>query len=155
MASRRFERIVASRLGGWWFLNVANKIDRRLLPATNGRLTTAPGRQLLVIEVIGAKSGQPRRVPLQYVTDGSDIVLIASNAGTEKHPAWYYNLRKNPEATVWAKGRSGRYRARIVEDEGPEYDRLWRIATDYYSGYDIYKDRASHRRIALVVLSAA
>jgi deazaflavin-dependent oxidoreductase (nitroreductase family) len=151
VASRAAERIAASRLGGWWFLKVANKIDKRLLPATNGRLTTAPGRQLLVIEVVGAKSGEARRVPLQYITDGPDIVLIASKAGAAKHPAWYHNLRANPDATVWAKGRSGSYRASIVE--GPDYDRLWRKAADYYSGYDVYKQRAGERRIPLVRLT--
>jgi deazaflavin-dependent oxidoreductase (nitroreductase family) len=151
VAPRWVDKIAASRAGGWWFLNVANKIDKRLLPATNGRLTTAPGRQLCVIEVVGAKSGQPRRVPLQYVTDGEDIILIASKAGAAKHPAWYHNLRANPDATVWAKGRSGRYRASDVE--GPDYDRLWRKAAEYYSGYDVYKERAGERRIPLVRLT--
>jgi deazaflavin-dependent oxidoreductase (nitroreductase family) len=151
MAPRRLEKVAASRAGGFWFLKVANRIDKRLVPATNGRLSTAPGRQIVVIEVIGAKSGQPRRIPLQFVSDGPNIVLIASKAGSPKHPAWYHNLRKNPEATVWARGRSGRYRASVVE--GAEYDRLWQKAKDYYSGYDVYKDRAGGRRIPLVLLT--
>jgi deazaflavin-dependent oxidoreductase (nitroreductase family) len=146
-----FEKIAASRAGGVWFLKVANKIDKRLVPATNGRFSTAPGRQILVVEVIGAKSRQPRRIPLQFITDGENIVLIASKAGSPKHPAWYHNLRRNPEATVWAKGRTGRYRASIVE--GSEYDRLWKKANEYYSGYDIYKERAGSRRIPLVLLT--
>ena len=151
MASRLVDRIASSRPAGWYFLNVANKIDKRLLPATNGRLTTAPGRQILVMEVIGAKSGQPRRIPLQFITDGDDIVLIASKAGAAKHPAWYHNLRANPETTVWAKGRSGRYRASVIE--GPDYDRLWKKAADYYSGYDVYQQRAGDRKIPLVRLT--
>ena len=153
MAPRAVEKIASSRAGGWWFLNVANKIDKRLLPATNGRFSTAPGRQIVVIEVIGAKSGQPRRIPLQFITDGDDIVLIASKAGAAKHPAWYHNLRANPEATVWAKGRSGRYRA--SEIEGPDYDRLWKKAAEYYAGYDVYRERAGERRIPLVRLTRA
>jgi deazaflavin-dependent oxidoreductase (nitroreductase family) len=151
VASRLADRIASSRPAGWYFLNVANKIDKRLLPATNGRLTTAPGRQILVMEVIGAKSGQTRRVPLQFITDGDDIVLIASKAGAAKHPAWYHNLRANPETTVWAKGRSGRYRASVIE--GPDYDRLWKKAADYYSGYDVYQQRAGDRKIPLVRLT--
>lgn len=151
MASSWVDKVAASRAAGWYFLNVANKIDKRLMPATNGRFSTAPGRQILVFEVIGAKSGRPRRVPLQYITDGDDIVLIASKAGAPKHPAWYHNLRANPDVTVWAKGRSGRYRA--SEIEGPDYDRLWRKAADYYSGYDVYKQRAGNRKIPLVRLT--
>jgi deazaflavin-dependent oxidoreductase (nitroreductase family) len=151
VAGRLADRIASSRPAGWYFLNVANKIDKRLLPATNGRLTTAPGRQILVMEVIGAKSGQPRRIPLQFITDGDDIVLIASKAGAAKHPAWYHNLRANPETTVWAKGRSGRYRASVID--GPDYDRLWKKAADYYSGYDVYQQRAGGRKIPLVRLT--
>lgn len=150
---RQLERFAASKAGGWYFVNVANKIDRRLVPTTNGRLSTAVGQQVLVIEVVGAKSGLVRRVPLVYVTDGDDIVLVASNAGSRKHPAWYHNLRKNPEATVFAKGRSGRYRASFPE--GAEYDRLWDEAVDYYGGYAVYKERAGDRRIPLVLLSPA
>jgi deazaflavin-dependent oxidoreductase (nitroreductase family) len=154
MAPPWLERIASSRAAGWYFLNVANPIDKRLLPATNGRFSTAPGRQIVVIEVIGRKSGQPRRIPLQFITDGDDIVLIASKAGAAKHPAWYHNLRANPDATVWAKGRSGRYRASVIGD-GPDYDRLWKKAADYYSGYDVYKQRAGNRKIPLVRLTPA
>ena len=154
MAPPWLEKVASSKAAGWYFLNVANKIDKRLLPATNGRLSTAPGRLICVIEVIGAKSGQARRIPLQFITDGDDIVLIASKAGAAKHPAWYHNLRKNPDATVWAKGRSGRYRASVVEDPA-DYDRLWRKAADYYAGYDVYKERAGGRKIPLVRLTRA
>jgi deazaflavin-dependent oxidoreductase (nitroreductase family) len=148
---RMLERFAASPAGGWYFVNVANKIDRRLVPATNGRMSTAVGQQVLVIEVVGARTGATRRVPLVYVTDGDAIVLVASNAGSARHPAWYHNLRKTPEATVYAKGRSGRYRASFPE--GAEYDRLWDEAVDYYSGYAVYKQRAGDRRIPLVLLT--
>src|SRR3954451_3775611 len=131
---RVLERFAASPAGGWYFINVANRIDRRLIPATNGQLSTAFGQQALVIEVVGAKSGIKRRVPLVYVTDGGDIVLIASNAGSTKHPTWYHNLRATPEARVLAKGRSGHYRASFPD--GAEYDRLWDEAADYYAGYN-------------------
>jgi deazaflavin-dependent oxidoreductase (nitroreductase family) len=150
---RMLERIGASKPGGWWFVNVSPHIDRRLVPATDGRFSTAIGQQVLVVETIGAKSGQPRRTPLVYVTDGDRIVVIASKAGAKKHPAWYHNLKANPEVQVWAKGRSGRYRAR--EAEGEERDRLWALAADYYSGFDTYQSRAGGRKIPVMVLEPA
>lgn len=150
---RPIERFAASKAGGWYFLNVANKIDKHLVPATGGRFSSAIGQQVLVIEVVGAKSGITRRVPLVYVTDGPNLVLVASNAGSARHPAWYHNLRKTPEAKVYAKGRSGRYRASFPD--GAEYDRLWDEAADYYRGYEVYKRRAGERRIPLVLLSPA
>jgi deazaflavin-dependent oxidoreductase (nitroreductase family) len=147
---RALERFASSRAGGWYFINVANKVDKHLVPATRGALSTAIGQQVLVVETIGAKSGEARRIPLVYVTDGDDIVLIASKGGAPKNPAWYHNLKANPEVRVWAKGRSGRYRAR--EADGDERERLWQIAVDYYAGYDTYQGRTGGRRIPVMVL---
>jgi len=127
--------IVSSRAGSWYFLNVANPIDRRLIPATRGRLSLAPGMPLLVMENRGARSGALRRTPLLYARDGDDIVLIASNGGNPRHPAWFHNVRANPDVKLFLRGRTGRYRARIVE--GAEHERLWLIATELNPGYDI------------------
>jgi deazaflavin-dependent oxidoreductase (nitroreductase family) len=150
---RRFVRLGSSPAASWWFLNVANPIDKRLIPATNGRLSMVPGMPVLVMEVRGAKSGAVRRVPLVYGTDGDDVVLIASNGGNPRHPAWFHNVRANPDVKLYLRGRSGRYRARIAE--GEERERLWKVATTLNPGYDIYKVRASNRRIPVVALSPA
>jgi deazaflavin-dependent oxidoreductase (nitroreductase family) len=147
-----FMRVAASKAGSWWFLNVANPIDRWLVPATNGRLSSAPGKQVCVFETVGARSGQVRRVPLQYATDGDDLVLIASSGGAPKHPAWYHNVKKNPDVKVWAnKGRSGDYVARVAQ--GEERDRMWRAAIAIYPGYDTYQVRAGAREIPVIALS--
>lgn len=147
---RALERFAASPAGGWYFVNVANKVDKHLVPATRGRVSTAIGQQVLVVETTGARSGALRRIPLVYVTDGDDIVLIASNAGSARNPAWYHNLKAHPDVRVWAKGRSGRYRAR--EADGQERERLWAMAVDYYAGYETYQSRAGARRIPVLVL---
>jgi deazaflavin-dependent oxidoreductase (nitroreductase family) len=146
----RVERFASSKAGGWYFINVANKVDKYLVPATDGRFSTAIGQQVLVVEATGARSGARRRIPLVYVTDGDDIVLIASKGGAPKNPAWYHNLKAHPDVQVWAKRRSGRYRAR--EAEGEERDRLWAKAVDYYAGYDTYQARTGGRRIPVMVL---
>lgn len=147
---RRVTRLAASPAGAWYFIKVANRVDKHLIPATNGRVSSVPGQNVLVVETTGAKSGQARRVPLVYVTDGDAIVLIASKGGAPKHPAWYHNLKAHPDVRVWAKGRSGRYRAR--ETSGDERDRLWQRAVDYYPGYSTYQDRTDGRRIPVMVL---
>jgi deazaflavin-dependent oxidoreductase (nitroreductase family) len=145
-------RLAASRAGSWWFLNVANTIDKRLIPATNGRLSSAPGKPVCVIETVGAKSGARRRIPLQYASDGDDIVLIASKGGAPEHPAWFHNVRKNPDLKVWAnRGRSGDYVAHVTT--GEERERLWRIACELYPGYETYQVRAGAREIPVIKLS--
>ncbi len=150
---RKLEDFARSKAGGWYFLNVAMRVDRVLLPLTRGRISSAPGQQVLLLETVGAKSGERRRTPLVYVTDDSHIVLIASKAGAKRHPAWFHNLGANPRVKVLAPGRSGDYVAR--EAEGDERSRLWREAVDYYAGYDTYQDRAGERRIPVVVLEPA
>ena len=145
-------RAASSRAGGWLVLNVANPIDKRLIPASRGKLSTAPFLPVLVMETIGAKSGQPRRTPLVYVRDGDDLGLIASATGIKKHPAWYHNLRKNPEVRVWApRGRSGTYVARVAT--GEDRERIWRLATEIYPGYDTYDVRSGAREIPVIALS--
>ena len=149
---RLIAKLLATRAGSWYFLNVANPIDRRLIPATNGRLSLVPGAPVCVLETVGAKSGQRRRTPLTYATSGDDLVLIASAGGAPKHPAWFHNVRANPELRIWAnRGLSGDYVARVAE--GEERDRLWRIAAGYYPGYDTYAERAAPRVIPVVALS--
>jgi F420H(2)-dependent quinone reductase len=79
-------------------------------------------------------------------------VLVASNAGNTKHPAWYHNVKANPEVEILApRGRSGRYFGR--EAEGDERARLWDEVNDLYAGYDVYQHRTNGRRIPVMVFS--
>ena len=52
----------------------------------------------------GAKSGEPRTAAVIYFHDGDDVILIASNYGGTRHPAWYHNLKANPTA-ILQRGR--------------------------------------------------
>jgi deazaflavin-dependent oxidoreductase (nitroreductase family) len=58
--------------------------------------------QLLLLTTIGARTGQRRAVPLTYLPDRGRYVVTAGNAGSDRHPAWYYNLAANPGVTVEA-----------------------------------------------------
>jgi deazaflavin-dependent oxidoreductase (nitroreductase family) len=151
---RPLERAASSKPGGWYFLHVAMPIDRVLLPLTRGRVSSAIGQQVGLLETVGARSGEPRRTPLVYLVDGERIVLIASKAGAARHPAWLHNLRADPRVSFLApRGRSGSYVAR--EAGGEERERLWADAVDYYAGYADYQQRAGARRIPVVVLERA
>jgi deazaflavin-dependent oxidoreductase (nitroreductase family) len=150
---RMLERLAASKPGGWYFVKVGNRIDPGLLKLSRGWLSSGVGQPVLLLRHTGAKSGAERETPLLYMTDGERIVLIASNAGSARHPAWYHNLRANPNCRVWARRRSGDYLAH--EAEGEERARLWKIALNRYAGYDVYQDRAGARRIAVMVLEPA
>ena len=150
---RQVARVLATPAGSWFFLNIANPIDKRLIPLTNGYLSTAPGYPILVLEHTGARSGQKRRTPLAYVTDGDNLAVIGSAGGAPRHPAWVHNLRAHPRVKLFLRGGTGVYVAR--ETEGEDRERLWRQATAVYGGYDTYKDRAADRQIPVVRLSPA
>ena len=102
--------------------------------------------------VKGAKSGKSRTVALVYIKDGDNIALIASKGGNLRHPAWYMNLKADPEAQIFINGKVHNYIA--SQAEGDERDRLWQKALELYSGYEKYQKRAGDREIPVVVLEA-
>jgi F420H(2)-dependent quinone reductase len=119
--------------------------------ATNGLVGhRIPGLPpMLLLDHVGAKSGIARTTPLLYVKDGSDIVLVASKGGNPKHPAWYHNLRANPDATVQIGSERRPVCARVATPE--ERRRLWPKAVAAYGGYRQYQARTD-REIPLVIL---
>jgi deazaflavin-dependent oxidoreductase (nitroreductase family) len=146
----------SSRPGAWFFVHVAMRLDRLLVPLTRGRVSSClgtryQGRHLLLLTTMGARSGRPRTVPLLYVRDGRDIVLVGSKGGDPRHPAWIHNVRANSRVTVYARGQRGDYTAR--EAQGEERRRLWARAVELYPGYETYRARAAGREIPVVVLS--
>jgi len=107
------------------------------------------GPPMLLLDHVGAKSGAKRTSPLVYTSDGDDIVLVASKGGNPKNPAWYHNLKANPETTIQVGSEKRPVRARVATDE--ERERLWPKVVDTYSGYAGYQKRTD-RKIPLVVL---
>ena len=104
---------------------------------------------MLLLDHVGAKSGTKRTSPLVYTEDGDDIVLVASKGGNPKNPAWYHNLKANPETAIQVGSEKRPVRARVATDE--ERKRLWPKVVEVYSGYDGYQKRTD-RKIPLVVL---
>src|SRR3984885_11587813 len=150
-AAQAFAR---TRLGGWLFVNVFPVIDRRLIPLTGGRLTVAVGQPVLLLHTRGARSGQPRSTPLLYTRHGEGYVIVASKAGADHHPAWYYNMRAHPGAvTIEVGGRHIPGPARGAE--GPEREELWRLVNDNYNGYQVYQQRAGQGIFPVVLLEPA
>jgi len=148
--TRALQRIVATRPMTWVYLNVFPHVDRRLLAWTNGRLSVSVGQPVLLLTTLGAKSGQKRTTPLVYAREGDDVILIASNGGKPRHPAWYHNLKAHPEATLTLAGTTARYAAR--ETHGAERERLWQRAGAQYAGFATYEKRAGDREIPVLLL---
>ncbi len=107
------------------------------------------GKPMLLLTTTGRRSGRRRTTPLQYLEDGENVILIASNGGNPWHPAWWLNLEATAEAEVQV--RSERRRVKGEKAEGEERERLWRLAVEMYSGYEGYQKRGN-REIPVVVL---
>jgi len=135
------------------FAALAPPVDRLVFRVTGGGQTATAllaGLPMIELTTLGAKSGQPRTTPLLALQDGGSYVVIASNFGKPNYPAWYFNLRANPQVTVRHGQRTGRYTARITA--GDERARYWQTANAIYPGYALYAERASNREIPVVVL---
>lgn len=126
------------------------KLDPLLLQASNGRLSTALVFPTAVLATTGAKTGARRRHVVIYFHDGDRVIIAASNAGSPRHPAWYHNLRANPDVTLGDLPM----RATTVVDTG-ECQRLWELADRVFPAFARYRHDAArtHRTIPLVQLA--
>ena len=133
---------------------IAPRLDPPLLRLTGGRVSSVYPVPIMLLTTIGAKSGQPRTLPLLYLTDGEQLILVASNYGKTSHPAWYRNLVANPKVEVLAGKKSGTYTATEITDP-VQREHAWDLALDMYAGYGDYEGRAGDRKIPLVRLERA
>ena len=129
------------------FLSTLHTTAYRL---TGGRL----GRRLikndmLLLTTRGRRTGQQHTVPLLYLRDRTDLVVIASWGGRPYHPHWYQNLRAHPQASVQVSGDRWAVTAEVME--GDEREEWWPRVVEAYSGYATYEARTS-RTIPVVRL---
>jgi deazaflavin-dependent oxidoreductase (nitroreductase family) len=136
-------------------LKAMNTFHRSVLKISGGRLGwRGQGMPVLELTTTGRKSGQPRAVMLTSpVQVGDAIVIVASRGGDDHHPAWFLNLRDQPDVEVVFAGKAKRsMRARVATPE--ERAALWPQVTAAYKGYASYQTKTD-REIPLVVLDPA
>jgi F420H(2)-dependent quinone reductase len=123
----------------------------RIYRATGGRIgQRLPGLSpILLLDHVGAKSGVRRTTPLLYVRDGDDVAIVASKGGFSKHPAWFHNLRANPDTTIQIGRDTIPVHAHVANAD--ERARLWPKAVAVYPSYEEYQRRTA-REIPVVVL---
>jgi len=129
-ACTRVARVI-SRLVNW-------KLDLLLLRLTGGRFSTTLMFPSAILETCGARSGQLRRNAVIYFHDGARVILTASNAGAERSPGWYFNLRANPEVTLGGLPM----RAALVED-AVEKRRLEELGDRTFPAFATYRAQAA------------
>ncbi|MFW0795128.1 nitroreductase family deazaflavin-dependent oxidoreductase [Gordonia sp. CPCC 205515] len=125
-------------------IKVGSRINAKLYQLSGGRIggswrVGAGFRKpvpVLLLTTIGRKSGEPRTAPLNYLRKGDSFVVVASQGGLPKNPAWYLNLVATPEVCV----QVGRERHDLVARTatGEEREALWNELVELYADYDTY-----------------
>lgn len=137
------------------FFRAANALHRTTLKLTGGRLgSTLLNMPVLELTTIGRKTGQPRSVMLTAAyEEGDTIVIVASRGGDDHHPAWFLNVRDNPDVQVARPGgKRTPMSARVAGQE--DRARLWPLVTADHGNYADYQKR-TQREIPLVLLEPA
>jgi deazaflavin-dependent oxidoreductase (nitroreductase family) len=134
-----------ARPGGW------NDSIIEQFRANAGQMKSGPfaGRSLLLLTTKGAKTGEERTSPLVYSRDGDRYVVIASKGGAPTHPAWYHNLRANPEVAIELGPEKFRARAHVADDA--ERRRLYDKHAERMPAFADYEKKTT-RKIPVVIL---
>lgn len=115
-----------------------------------GHLPGWPEARIVLVDHVGAKSGVRRTSPVMYHEDGESVAVVASKAGQPTHPAWFHNLKANPDTTIQIGSVVREVRARIATDG--ERARLWPQFVAFWPGYGFYERTAKGRKIPIVIL---
>lgn len=149
MPSNRFYSRLSMSMPDSW-LKATGKLNVPIYRLSRGRLMNTVGTApVLLLTSTGRRSGQPRTVPVVYLADGERQIVVGSNAGNARTPAWSYNLQANPDAEIEIRGRRSSVRARVLD--GEERAKLWRRVNEMYEGFDEY-DAKTSREIAVFAL---
>ncbi len=134
-------------------MRTASALNALIYQVSGGRWLGrfASGAPVCLLTTQGRKSGQRRVVPLLYLADGDDLVVVASQGGAPQHPGWYFNLLADPQAEVQIGRRRFPVNARAVSTE--EKAALWPRLVAIYPPYEAYQLRTT-RAIPVVRLSA-
>src|SRR2546425_7331470 len=123
---------------------ISKPLMKVLMPIANLFLRFR-GMRLLSLTTVGARSGQEHAVDLSYFPDGDDAwLIVASFGGSPRHPAWYFNMARNPDK-IWVTMAGRKLRVRAESLAGEARTVAWRrivAEQPIYGGYEQKTDRA-------------
>jgi deazaflavin-dependent oxidoreductase (nitroreductase family) len=139
-----------------WFARLGRALvraDRVVGRLTGGRVVALGLRELpsMLLTTTGRRTGQPRTQPLLYAPDGDGYVVIGSNWGQQRQPAWALNLLADPRASVALGGRRIPVRAHLAT--GAERERLLALLLAMWPAYETYRQRAGDRELMVFRLT--
>ena len=130
----------------WLYSRTLHHIDQAVYRASRGRATFTSwttGLPIVMLTTTGANSGRTRTLPVLGVPYDGNLVVIASNYGQDRNPAWYHNLRAQPRASITFQGEQREVVAR--ELTGEERERWFELGVEIYLGWTHYSRRADRQ----------
>ncbi len=148
--AKLLQRFAASTIGSATIRRLV-PLDRKVLVRSNGRYTVLGpfGSPMLLLTTTGRTSGLARTTPLVYLPQGDALLVVGSNFGQTKHPAWALNLSANTAAIVTIRGQE--FPVQAQELEGAEREHAWSSFTSLAKPYEAYGAR-THRHIKVFAL---
>jgi deazaflavin-dependent oxidoreductase (nitroreductase family) len=133
-----------------FFLKIFMALNAFAIRASRGTIGSRLGTQtILLLHTVGRRSGRHYVTPIAYFQMEGFYFLIGSNWGKKQNAGWYHNLLAQPRTTIEVNGRMILVEAH--QANGPEYDRLWKYATEHHPPYLHYKEMTT-RHIPILVL---
>ncbi len=122
------------------------RVHEQIYKRTDGRLGhRMVGVPTLLLRTTGRRSGAVRTHALVYARDGADYLVVASNGGSDRNPAWLHNVRAHPEVEIQVGRKHWSAQARVIEPSEASFARLWTIVNannrDRYAAYQQQTNR--------------
>ena len=130
-----------------WLLKWPIALHKLLYRLTDGRW--ADKDNVLLLTTTGRKSGRQRTTPVLYLREGDNYIIAGTNAGRDNHPAWVWNLRSQPQATIQVGGATKTVIA--SQADSTEREQLWSRLTNKTASFRDYEKR-TEREIPVFVL---
>jgi deazaflavin-dependent oxidoreductase (nitroreductase family) len=138
--------VAFDRKVGRWFYRAHCRAYRLTGGLVGHRSSMGP---MLLLTTTGRRTGERRTTPLLYMPDGDDFVVVGSNGGRDRPPAWLLNLEASPEAGIQVARRKAAVVAEVLR--GADKDELWPRLTEHYQGWSYYQ-QLTDREIPVVRL---
>jgi deazaflavin-dependent oxidoreductase (nitroreductase family) len=132
------------------------RVHEKLYIASGGRIGHRMiGVPTLLLRTTGRRSGATRTNGLVYAHDGDDYLVVPSNGGADRAPAWLHNLQAHPDVEIQIGRTRQDATARVVKTTDPDYPRLWQIVNENnHDRYTAYQQKTA-RPIPVVVLTTS
>ena len=145
MIKKNITSIIGSFFKSEFQIITISKLHKLIIKITNGKVgTNLLGVPILILITIHIKTGKHYSNPLTYIKYKDGYVCIASFGGSNNHPIWFNNIKKNKNVLIDLNGEKSSYTAIIIYED-PLREKLWKELINLYSGFKKYQEKTTRK----------